>query len=882
MKSWRLLLCIVAAGMSFFLSTNCQALTEATFALFPLQTLGKDDEVEDARALLEKVLLARLRSEKVLHVIYQSEVEPPEVGFTSRQILQMASQQGAHWAMWGTLTKVGDLWSLDLRLIKVEEGAQVEPFFIQASNREELLDGTEVEMDKILSRILVRKKVIQVRVEGNKRVSKDAILIRVKTRAGQPYSPSQIRRDVKAINKLGFFEDVKVRIEDRAEGKVVTFLIKEKPTIREIVIVGNEKVKTKDIEGVLTLQPQSILNYKALQDNLNKIQELYKQKGFYNAQITYELKDLEGNQKGVVFRINEGRKFYVKKIEFRGNEHFHDKELRKVMATKQRGFLSWITGSGVLDPETLRQDIERIAAFYYNHGFLKVKVSKPKIRTDEKWIYITIQIEEGDPYKVSSFRLQGDLLKDEETLKRKLGTKVGEYFNRAQLRRDIMKLSEIYADMGYAYTEVEPQTRIDDRAKTVDITLDIRKNQKVYIGRIRIMGNTKTRDKVIRRELALNEGDVFSHTKLKESQKNLQALKYFEEVNITTTPGEVESKVDLNVEVKEKQTGTFSVGAGYSSVDKLVGVAQISQRNLFGRGYYVDLRLELGTERQFYQIRLMDPWFMDTRVAMEVIAYNTEREYLDYTRGATGGSIISYFPMGRFFKHLSGKVGYLIEDVEVTDVDKDAATIFQEWEIMGRTVTSEIVAGLSIDTRDERLYPNKGILTTLQVEFAGLGGDNYFGKYILSSSYYHPLYRDLVFHARGEIGYAHGWAGEKLPVFERFFLGGLNSMRGFQPGSVGPRDPKTQDVIGGDKELFFNFEFIFPLVRQLDLRGVIFYDTGNAYLGPIDIADFRHSVGGGIRWNSPFGPIRIEIGYNLDPLSGEKDYEWAFGMGGTF
>jgi outer membrane protein insertion porin family len=876
----RMILCLSCLLAAFIGSKPMRADAEVSVALLPLEVFSPAPDAQSFRRLVESVAAAALRGEAGVEVVYRPDEPVPAGGYGEQRARDLAQQWGGDWVLWGSLTQAGQLYSVDWRLTPSSGEKPEQSLYVEASSREQLLSKVEREMDKVLSRILERKKILEIRVEGNRRIGKDAILLRTTTRVGDDYSPSGIREDIREIDKLGYFDDVQVHVQDTEKGVIVTFLVKEKPTIREVLVTGNRKIDTKDIEAVITLQPGGILNYQALQDTVEKIDKLYQEKGYFAADVSYELKDLEGNQKGVVIRIDEGKKFWIKSIEFEGNEHFSDKELKKVMETKEKTWLSFIFGTGVLDQETLRQDVERISAYYYNHGYLRNRIGTPKIDKGDEWIYITIGVEEGDVYTVRSIDLEGDLLEDEELMKASLATREGEAFNRDQLRQDILKLTERYSDLGYAYVDIKPETKINEQDKTVGIDLSIARHEKVQIGRIRIVGNTKTRDKVIRRELQLAEGETFSSTALKESSDRLRALKYFEEVNITTSEGPSPKVMDLNVEVKEQQTGTFSLGAGYSSVDQLVGVAEIQQSNLFGLGYKVRLRAEVGSKKQFYDFSFLDPWFLDTRTSARLDLYNTEREYIDYTRASTGGDVLFSFPLDRYLPELVGTLGYRYESVDVLDVDEDASVIFKQ--AKGRSSTSELLSGLTLDLRDNLLYPSSGNFSQLTLDVAGFGGDNYFFKNILTSAQYFPLIWDTVFMARGEIGFGWGYYDHDLPVFERFFLGGLHSLRGFEAGSVGPRDPETGDVIGGDKELFFNFEYIFPVWKKMELRGVLFYDTGNAYLGPIDITDFRHAVGGGSRWNSPFGPIRIEVGYNLFPKADEDSYEFAFGMGGAF
>ncbi len=865
--------------------SRAMAAPEIRIQLLPIQVFSGERDAEELRLLIERLLVVRIQGEEGVQVVHRPHERAPSEGFSETQARQEAEKIGVRWVVWGSFTQAGRLLSLDLRLLDVQGRGDPVPVFVQASDREQLLSQAEGEVDKILGKILQRKKVVEIRVEGNRRIGADAILLKTKTRVGDEYSPHRLQADIREIDKLAYFEDVQVNVEDVKDGKAVVFAVKEKPTIREILITGNDKIDADKIKESITLQPQGILNYQVLNDSVEKIKKLYQEKGFYGAEASFELKDLEGNQKGVIFRIQEGKKFWIKTINFQGNDHFPAKELKGVMKTKEKDWLHWFTDSGVLDQEALRQDVERLADFYYNNGYLKVRIGAPRVEHDQEWIHVTLGIEEGDAYTIRTIRLEGDLLEAEEVMKASLQIREKECFSRETLRKDVQGLSERYADLGYAYVEVKPATAIQDESKTVDISLRIQQKQKVQIGRIRITGNTKTRDKVIRRELQLGEGDTFNGTALKKSTERLRAVKYFEEVNVTTTPGAVEQIVDVNVEVKEQQTGTFSIGAGYSSVDQLMGIAEVQQNNLFGRGYKVRLKAEVGMKRQYYTFSFIDPWVLDTRWSGRFDAYNQERIYEDYTRSAQGGDILFTRPLEMIMPNLTGTVGYRLEDVEIKDIDANSALIFREQQ--GRHITSEAVGGLTFDTRDQVLYPSRGSVTNFTTEFAGLGGDNYFVKHIINSAWYFPVKWDTVFMARGEFGYAYGWGGRELPVYERFFLGGLNSIRGFKPGSVGPRDKATGDVVGGDTEVFFNFEYIFPIVKKLELRGVLFYDTGNAFLstdkqGAFNIANFRHTVGAGIRWYSPLGPLRVEIGYNLKPQFDEKQIEWGFAAGGGF
>lgn len=890
---------------------------EVRVVILPLKIYAKE-EIEDFRVKIEEIIEARLAEEGIQAI--RADLLRDRINFSlkgeysDKMARELGKQIGIDYMVWGGLTKLGKRISLDLRLSPVKEGVSTSSHYIEGIGEEEIFGKTDGLLEEMIARLLVRKKVQRVVVSGNRRIGEDAILIKSKIREGDYYSPKKIQEDIKGIEKMGYFEDVRVEVRDLPEGMEITYVVKERSTIKEVLITGNDEISTDDIKEAISIQSKSILNLNAAKESESRILKLYREKGYYGAKVHHEIKELKEKEAGVIFRIEEGKKFWIKKIIFKGNEAVSEEDLEAQMETTEKGWFYWITDSGIYKEEILKRDVERLAAYYYNNGYIKSRIGEPEVEIKEdlvpvpvsdheeeehmmledEWsqrgiivegekyykeegIYITISIHEGDQYRTGEVRLQGDFIEKEEDLRKKVEIAQGDVFNRDEVRKTVMALTEIYADQGYAHTNIVPKTVIDDEKKTVKVTFDIRKKEKVHFGRIRIFGNTKTRDKVIRRELLVNEGDLFSSSLLKESHRKLKTLGYFEDIVFQTRKGETEDALDFTIEVKEKNTGTFSLGAGYSSVDKVVGVAAISQSNLFGKGYKVRLKADVGSTRRFFDFTFIDPWLLDTPVTLRGDLYNMLREYTDYTRKAKGGRVLFIIPL---VTNIYTSLGYGLEEVEITDVDENSASDFKEQE--GKSTTSKIETGIIYDSRDSRLYPTKGTNTRFDIFFAGPGGDNYYIKYRFRSSWYFPLFWDTVLMSRGIIGYGHGWNGQELPVFERFFLGGINTIRGFETGSVGPTDPETGDVIGGDKMLLLNVEYIFPIDKELEFRGVIFYDRGNAYLGDVDLSDMRHSVGFGVRWFSPLGPLRLEWGYNLDPRGNEDRYEWAFTVGGMF
>jgi outer membrane protein insertion porin family len=455
---------------------------------------------------------------------------------------------------------------------------------------------------------------------------------------------------------------------------------------------------------------------------------------------------------------------------------------------------------------------------------------------------------------------------------------VGEIFNREHVRDALSRLTDLYADQGYAFVDVNPITIAHKDQPLVDLTFEIRKGSKVYFERINILGNTKTRDRVIRRDLGMVEGELYSLTAMKRTRDQLNALGYFKEVNVNTQKGSADDKMVVNVKVEEGPTGSFSAGVGYSSIDKLVALLSVSQNNLFGWGHRVVAQTQLGAISRYFNLSYIEPRLFDTQVLAGADAFNTYRDYDDYSVKRTGGLVRIGVPL---FEAVRATLHYKYEVVDVYNILEGSSIIITDQE--GESTTSSVGLLFRRDNRNHRFDPTAGSDNYFSVEYAGgvLGGTNEFTKYVANSAWFYTPFYSLTFSARGQIGYI---TGDPIPLYERFRLGGIYTVRGFETWSIGPKDPATGEVIGGDKMLLFNVEMIFPISKEINLKGLIFFDAGNAWdVGePYMLDDLRMSVGGGIRWMSPVGPLRLEWGYNLDPREGEKSSAWDFTIGGFF
>ncbi|GMR05212.1 MAG: outer membrane protein assembly factor BamA [Thermodesulfobacteriota bacterium] len=572
----------------------------------------------------------------------------------------------------------------------------------------------------------------------------------------------------------------------------------------------------------------------------------------------------------------------VKRITFIGNEAFTSKKLKKLMHTKEKGILSIFTESGKFNEFYYQNDLAVIMGHYFDNGYINADIVEHRVllSQDKKWFYITMAITEGEQFSIGTVDIKGELLIPREELLDKLNLKTGEVFSRSRLSKGIEAVAEVYGDKGYAYADIKPLTRVDGKTRSIDVTIDIVKNDLVYIERIEITGNTRTRDKVIRREVDLEEGDLFASSEFKRSKDNLKRLGFFEDVNILRSRGTASDKMKLVVDVRERATGQISMGFGYSSVDKIIATASISQSNFMGTGIKLNLSGTLSASSSKYVLGITEPWLFDKPISAGFDIYNTEKEFPDFNLAKKGFDIRFGFPITK--RHTRGFLTYKLEDVNISDVDAAASSFIQAQ--AGKSTESSIKTILRRDSRNDAFFPTAGSVVNLSVEYAGgvLGGTSYFLKYEVDAVKFFALPWRSTFSIHGSFGHTQGHGGRDVPIYERYFLGGINTIRGFETRTVGPKDPLTGDLIGGDTMMIVNAEFLFPLFSEESVKGLLFFDAGNAYDGEIDLGDIRTATGAGIRWFSPFGPLRLELGFNLDPRDGEKASQWDFTIGTVF
>jgi outer membrane protein insertion porin family len=723
--------------------------------------------------------------------------------------------------------------------------------------------------------------VEKITILGNVKVEDGVIRGAIKSREGRPLLLNQVRDDIRSIYGLGYFTDVGVDIKSMPKGKELIFVVVEKPSIKEVVITGNDKVKLEDIKEKVTIQPRSILNLDKVKDNAEQIRKLYFSKGYYGVKVNTKVDPQEPNEAVVTFQIEEGPKGKIKSITFKGNEHIKASDLRKIMQTKEWNILSFMTQSGVLDEDVLKNDTQLLAAYYVDHGYLEVKVSDPKVDlTDPERIRIEFDISEGPQFHVGDVDFKGDVLTTKEELFPVIQTKRNNVYSLSAVRKDVNTLTELFAGNGYAYVDVTPEPSVDRPNLLVNLTFNIEKKKRVSFERIQMAGNTKTRDKVIRRELQFTEGDLYNVTALNDSQSRIRRLGFFKEVEFTTSRGTTDDKINLDIKVEEANTGALAFGAGYSSLYDVVGTASISDRNLFGLGYNAMLRAKIGTGGyNDFRLTFTDPYFLGYPYSVGVDGYHENVDFFDtYSYKVTGGDL-------RVGKELTPKWViegmYKLETLDVFDVSIFADRTIKDQR--GKSTTSAITLALTSDTRNDYFAPSKGARTVVSGTVAGgvLQGDNDFLKGLFGTSYFFPLPYNLVLNLRGRVGGIDAYGGTDVPINEKFYVGGIATVRGYEYGMAGPVD-FDGDPVGSDYMLVFNSELIFPIVRELGLRGAVFWDVGKGFDQWSDVTPIKTGVGVGLRWFSPFGPLAIDLGFNPNPQAHEKSYVLEFNMGTAF
>jgi len=796
------------------------------------------------------------------------------------EIRNIGAQTGADYVVWGSLTLFGQSFSLDVKLLATEDDEEPDTFTVEGEGLENLSASVNELVQELALKLFKRQKIVQILIKGNIRIEEDAIRRVIKIKEGDLYNLKNITDDLKAIYNMGYFDDIRVEAQNVGGGKSITFIITEKPTVRNILIKGNAHVYDDDeIKEVLTLRKGSILNSNTIQSDMRRIEELYKEKNYYNVNVSFKVYALEDFQADIEYVIDEGKKFQISKIDFVGNSAISTRKLKSLMGTSEKGILSWLTSAGDLNQENLNQDVAKLTAYYHNNGYVQARVGEPEVKFEEDGIVITIRIDEGPRFKVGEVTLAGDLIIPQEQLLKKIKITEEEYYNREMLRLDVITLTDIYADEGYAYVDISPRIDQDKEKLVVNIIFEIDKGKQVYFEEITISGNTKTRDKVIRRQLQVYEQELYGGQRLKRSVQNLYRLDFFEDIKVNTTKGSADDKMRLSLDVVEKNTGAFSFGAGFGNVESFFLTASVAERNLFGRSQTLSLKGQLGNKTTKYTLSFTEPWLFDIPLSAGADLYNWNYSFSDYDKDSIGGNLRLGYPI---IDYTRGYLSYNYDIANINNVSNNAASSIKNDK--GKNVKSSIDTRIKYDSRDELFNPTKGSTHDADFEFAGLGGNIGYTKYTLETSWYYPLVWQLIGVLHAKAGYVKQLKGKTLPDYDKFYMVGIDALRGFERDDLSPRDDDGAEV-GGNKFVQFNAEIRFPLLKDAGLYGVGFFDTGNIKKEGenIRLDHLRESAGLGIRWQSPMGPFRLEYGWILDRKSTDHGSgAWEFSMATSY
>lgn len=874
--------------------------TMPTVLVLPFQAVAGPD-LPNASAQIPQMISENLR-EKGLNVVPMSRADAilRQSGSSSIDLAiarKLGRRAGAKLVIYGAFNQLGDGFSMESRLVPVEEGEAVPASFerdsllalgecanaladrassmlpqsqAQQSAPVQEEPGTFVPMGRTGSGGLA-----DVQVRGMNVMDPDTVLMRLSVRKGDSPDADTINEEVKRIWDMGYFSDVQASME----GNVLVFTVVEKPRIDNIIVEGSDAVDSDDVIAAMATKPGSVLNEEMIADDLQKILELYHKEGYYLAKANYRLRDRPGGRGGaiLVIDVEEGNKLYVKDVVIEGLEQLDRSDLDKYLALKPRNIISWLTGSGVLKDEYLERDTNAISAYGLNEGFIDIQVGAPKVDYEPDGIVVTFTVHEGPRYKIRDIKFGGDVIADEgdmlDVVEIDEWKKDKDYFSLTVMQEDSKRLTDYYGDYGYAFAEVDTRVmKADDGSDQVDIGYLIDKKQKVFIRRLSVEGNTKTRDNVILREMRLGDGDMYEGAKLRRSTERLNRLRYFSAVDMELTPTEKEDEVDLKIKVKEDNTGALMGGIGYSTYYDVGISASVMERNLFGRGYWLQLQGFFSWRRTTGVLSFTNPRVYDTDLSVGNDLYYTHDYWDDFTKDTIGDTIRLAYPLGEY---TTFGLAYRLERYELYDVEYNASPYISDYK--GTNWTSALSARILRDTTNAKERPTKGTITRLWAEYGGggLGGTDNFIKAIADWQGFWSINPENTFHLRARVGGVFQNSSDPVPVFERFWLGGMESIRGYSYSDISPRDYKYGgEQIGGDRMGVLNAEYIWTFEKEMGLAIVPFVDGGfniDAKTMGNDLDKYIvWSTGLELRWRSPMGDLRIAYGI---PLSQDYDGE---------
>lgn len=870
---------IVLIGLMFiFFAGHLYAKPNTKVAVFPFKLISDTPQEHLARKIPS--LIAEKLKQEGAQVILPDQAADTEK-WTFKNFREQGIKLGVDFILTGSVFAAGQGISIDSKLVNIYEEDDFSSLFANVENNENLFSAVSKISKEVIGQVFQEIIINDIAVSGNKRVEADAILRILDTQPGDVVKPDRITGDLRKIYEMGYFDDVVADQETRDNGIKLVFKVVEKPSVRKVRFEKNYVYEDEELAEFVDTRTGSILNLHKINSDLNRIRLMYTEKNYHNSNITYKVIPLDNSQADIVFTIVEGNKIKVEKVTFEGNTFFSDRKIKGAMQTSEKGFFSFITSSGDLNEAEVKNDVVRIESLYKNNGFVDTKVSDPIIDIGDEFISIHFKINEGHQYVIKKVDITGDLIASKEEISALIQSKESELYNRENIRKDILSITDFYSDKGYANVDARPLIKKNAEDKNIHITYTIKKKNPVYFRRINISGNLKTRDKVIRRQIKIEEQGLYSKKKIQRSYKNLNRLNYFDTIDVKPVKTAKEDELDLDVKITERETGQMSFGGGYSSDEEAFVMVKLQENNLFGKGQTGRISVRMSQNTVLYNIGFHEPYILDTPISGGIDLYKEEKEYDHYDKdsmgfvGTLGYRLSDYAVVGTKYK---------IEDFETSDVETENTYVTP-----GSFLLSSIQPFIRYDSRDDLLIPSEGMKHSFSIEYAGefLGSDIDFTKYLAEAGIYFPLFWKFTMGLHAEGGYLDDRSAGSVDIdYERFYLGGINSIRGFDKTDINGSQPGDSRERGGEKYVQFNAEILFPITEEYRVAGVFFYDRGDVYRTSenIDLGDQFSSFGIGFRWNSPMGPLRIEYGWVIDgkKIKDTGDGQFEFSMGASF
>ncbi len=729
----------------------------------------------------------------------------------------------------------------------------------------------------------------EIQVEGNNRIESATVNAYLTVAPGDAYDARQINTSLKALFSTGLFADVSFSFNQG----VLKVNVVENPIINRIAFEGNNRLKDDVLSAELQLRPRVVYTRTKVQSDVQRILELYRRSGRFAATVEPKVIQLEQNRVDLVFEVDEGEATGVRKINFVGNKAFDDGELSEVIRTTESAWWKILTSDDNYDPDRVTFDRELLRRFYLSAGYADFQVlsSVAELTPDRSDFFITYTVSEGQRYQFGDVKVVSQIDKiDADALLPLIEIEKGEWYNATMVDDAVDALTTKVGDEGYAFIDIRPSVQRNRETGTIDLTFTIAEGPKVYVERINVVGNVRTLDDVIRREFRLVEGDAFSSSKMKRSKQRIENLNFFKSVDVKTLPGKTPDQTILEVDVEEKSTGEFSIGAGYGTDDGAFGQLGIRERNLLGKGQDLRLNFTLGSSDQQIDLSFTEPYFLDREIAAGFDVYRREKDNQDessYDEEQTGGRLRAGF---KYTEDLSHSFRYTLEQNSYSNINRaDASRLLLSED--SEFIESSVGHTLTYDKRDSSVAPTEGYFGRLSNDFAGLGGDETYLRTRLEGGYYYPLDREheWVLSTRAGTGYIFG-IGDDTRISQRFMVGGAN-LRGFESAGVGPRDVATDDALGGNMYYTGTVQMDFPLglPSEFALKGRIFSDFGSsegvdgARPGEVnDTGSIRGSVGFGVGWESPFGPIGVDLSQAILKEDYDKEEVFRLNFGTRF